>query len=88
MRIKEGFILRKMLGENIVVGEGLAQVDFNKIVSMNGTAAYLWEAVGSSEFTADTLKELLLKEYDVDEETAAKDAAAIAEKWIEIGIVE
>ncbi len=88
MRIKEGFVLRKMLGENIVVGEGLSQVNFNKMVSMNSTAAYLWESVAGMDFTADTLKELLLKEYDVDEETAAKDAAAIAEKWIEVGIVE
>lgn len=88
MRIKEGFVLRKMLGENIVVGEGLSQVNFNKMVSMNSTAAYLWESVSGMDFTADTLKELLLKEYDVDEETAAKDAAAIAEKWIEVGIVE
>ena len=43
MKIKEGFILRKICGEYVVVGEGLAQVNFNKMLSLNASAAYLWE---------------------------------------------
>ena len=35
MKIKEGFILRSICGEYIVVGEGLAQVNFNKMLSLN-----------------------------------------------------
>ncbi len=88
MKIKEGFVLREILNENVVVGEGLAQVNFNKIVSMNETAAYLWKNVEGKEFTVDDLTRLLTDEYEVEEEVAAKDAAAIAAKWIEIGIAE
>lgn len=88
MRIKEGFKLRTIVGEHIVTGEGLAQVNFNKIISLNETAAYLWENVSGKEFSVEDLAKLLLDEYDVDEATAFKDAAAIADKWIEIGIVD
>ena len=36
MKIKEGFKLRTIVGEHIVTGEGLSQVNFNKIISLNG----------------------------------------------------
>lgn len=78
-----------MLNEYIIVGEGLAQVNFNKIISLNETAAYLWKAVEQMEsFTVEDLSRLLLDEYEVDEATASKDAQAIADKWLEIGIIE
>ena len=42
MKIKKGFVLRQLLGEYVVTGEGLERVNFNKIISLNATAAYLW----------------------------------------------
>jgi hypothetical protein len=87
MKIIEGFRLRKLGKEHIVVGEGLAQVNFNKMVSLNDSAAYLWEAVAGKDFTVGTLTDLLLERYDVSEEIAARDAAALAKAWIEAGVV-
>ena len=88
MKIKEGFVLRSIGDNYMVVGEGLAQIDFNKIISLNSTAACLWKAVQGKEFTVVELKDLLLKEYEVDEATALKDASALAEKWAEAGLTE
>lgn len=88
MKLKEGFVLRPLGTEYIVLGEGLAQVDFNKMVTLNETAGYLWKEVEGKEFTAETLKNLLLDRFDVSEEIAAKDAEAIAAKWKEAGIAE
>ena len=79
--------MRKLGREHIVVAEGLAQGNFNKMISLNSSAAYLWEAVGEREFTTDTLKELLKEKYEIDDDLAAHDAASLAESWIEIGIV-
>ena len=39
MKIKEGFVLRQMCGENIVAGEGLQHINFNKLLSLNESAA-------------------------------------------------
>ena len=73
MKIKEGFILRSICGEYIVVGEGLAQVNFNKMLSLNESAAYLWKEVEGKEFTKEDLVKLLLDRYEVSEEQAAAD---------------
>ena len=40
------------------------------------------------EFDIDTLANLLVEEYGISTELAKKDAAHIAEKWVEVGIVK
>ena len=87
MTIKEGFILRKICGEYVVVGEGLSQVNFNKMLSLNASAAYLWEQFQGKEFTVQDMANALLARYDVDQERAYQDAAALAGKWVEEGVV-
>jgi len=88
MKIKEGFVLRTICGQHVVSGEGSANVNFSKLVSLNESAAYLFKKVGNEEFTPDTLADLLLEEYDVDRETALKDAEILCAQWKEIGITE
>jgi hypothetical protein len=48
MKTKDGFVLREMCGENIITGEGLEHINFNKLISLNSTAAFLWKAVQMS----------------------------------------
>lgn len=88
MKTKKGFVLRNVCGENIIVAEGKENIDFTKIISMNETAAYLWKNVEGNDFDPDTLKNLLMKEYEVKETTADADAKTIAKQWIEAGIAE
>lgn len=88
MRIKEGFTLRPLLGEHIVVGEGLAQVNFNKMLTLNESAAYLWEAVAGKDFTRDTLIQLLLDRYEVEAGQAGADVDKLIETWEKESILE
>jgi hypothetical protein len=88
MKQKKGFKLRSICGENIIVAEGIENIDFSKIISMNESSAYLWEQTRDRDFTVDDLCQLLLDEYDVDEKTAHADAEAVAANWLEIGIIE
>lgn len=87
MKIKEGFVLRSIGDTYMVIGEGLAQIDFNKIVSLNSTAAYLWNSLLDKEFNRGDVRDLLLGQYDVDEKTAQADADALVEKWLEAGLL-
>jgi hypothetical protein len=87
MKIIDGFVLRPLGEEYIVIGEGISQINFNKMISLNSTAAFLWENVEGKDFTVEDLTKLLTDNYEVEEERAAADAAAIAAKWIEAGIV-
>lgn len=87
MRIIEGFILRNVMGQATIVGEGVGQIDFNKLITLNDSAAYLWQSVENKEFDVHTLANLLVDKYSIDQDTALTDAKAIANKWIEIGVV-
>ena len=88
MKLIEGFRLRPLGKEYIVTPESVAQINFNKMISLNSSAAYLWKSVEGREFTPEDLKRLLLDRYDVEEEIAGHDAEAIAQSWIEAGIAE
>ena len=87
MRIKNGFRLREICGTYVVVPEGLELVNFNKMLSLNETAAYLWKEVEGKDFDAESLSKLLLEHYDVEEEVARRAAEALLAKWIESGVV-
>ena len=88
MKIKEGFVLRTICGQNVVSGEGLQQVNFSKLISLNDTAAYLWKAVEGKEFTEEDLVDLLLAEYEVERERAAADVASLCVNWKEMGLID
>lgn len=87
MRIKEGFRLREICGTFVVVPEGIELVNFNKMLSLNESAAYLWKEVEGKDFDVELLSRLLLEQYEVEEEVARKDAEALLSKWIESGVV-
>ena len=87
MKIVDGFKLREVCGEFVVVPEGSKLVNFNKMLSLNGSAAFLWKAVEGKDFDVQTLADLLVKEYELDSALALSDAGKILDKWVEIGVV-
>lgn len=81
--------MQKVCDEHIIIPAGEENIDFSHIISLNPTAAYLWENVaGRDEFTTEDMVKLLLDEYEVDESTALEDCKLIAERWEEIGLIE
>ena len=88
MKLKEGFILRQICGEDVVVGEGLAQVNFNKMLSLNESAAYLWKEVEGKDFDFATLANILIDNYSISREMAENDAAALLQSWKEANIID
>ena len=77
-----------MCGENIVAGEGLQNINFNKLISLNSTAAFLWKKVADQEFTAEQMAQYIIEEYSIDMELALKDANALCQAWIDAGVAE
>lgn len=88
MKIKDGFTLRSLCGEHIVIAEGLALVDFNKMLSLNDSAAYLWEQVKDKDFEIEDLVTLLTDRYEVSTDRAREDATTMVDIWRENGILE
>ena len=89
MKTKKGFEMQNVCGEYIIIPAGIENVDFSKIISLNPTAAYLWENVAKMEsFTVEKMAELLLEEYEVEKDIALEDSCLIAETWKEMGLIE
>ncbi len=88
MRAKKGFALRTIAGEKILVAEGKENIDYGNIISMNESAAYLWESIQGKDFDAEDLAKLLTDVYDVDEAVALKDSLSIIQSWKETDIIE
>lgn len=88
MRTIEGFKLRKLGNEYILVGESMALINFNKMITLNETAAFLWSEAEKGEFDASSLCKALCAEYEVSPEQAMTDVTATIESWKEAGVIE
>lgn len=88
MKIKNGFELQDICGYNIIVAEGVENIDFNNIFTLNETATFLWKNVQGKDFTTEDLANMLTQEYDVNHDTALADCGDIVNQWKEAGIVE
>ena len=89
MKLKKGFVLREVCGENVIMGEGLETVNFNKLINLNETAALLWKkATELGDFTAEQLADALTETYEVSREQALSDAEALTARWKEVGLIE
>ncbi len=89
MRQKNGFVLREVCGERVIVGEGLNAIDFGRLLSLNETAAWLWKKASElGDFTPEQLSEALCEEYDVSAEQARADVETLLAEWQQNGIVE
>lgn len=70
MKLKEGFIMREIAGQTVVLPTG-NELNLQMMITLNGTGAFLWEKL-QNETDEQALVKALLAEYDVDEATANK----------------
>lgn len=80
--------MRRLGTDTVIVAESLKLIDFDRLVSLNSSAAYLWERLPDSDFDTDTAAALLTARYDVGIDTARADARELLASWIEAGIIE
>ena len=78
MKLKQGFILRTVAGETVVLPSG-DDLDLNMMITLNDTGKYLWQRLEAGA-EMDELVAGLLEEYDVDEATARAGAERFVEK--------
>lgn len=88
MKIKPGFTLREIGTDHVVVPEGIEVINFNKLVSLNKTAKYVWEQVEGKDFSVEDIVKLFTEKYNVSEEIALADAKLLADRWKDIGLIE
>ena len=85
MKLKDGFILRNVAGQTVVLPTG-EELDLNMMITLNDTGKFLWELLQEENDEA-ALVAALLKEYDVDEATASKAVSGFVAKLNENGFL-
>lgn len=88
MKIKKGFTLRTVMGQNVVIAEGNNSDSFGKIITLNSSAAKLWEGLRGKSFEMEDAVELLVKNYGIDRGQALTDATYIIDLMAEKGLID
>lgn len=87
MKIKDDFILRKVAGSYVVVPVGKMTLDFNGIINLNETGAFLFGLLQKGA-EREELIEKMLGEYDVSPERAAADIDIFLKKVKDADVLE
>ena len=86
MQLKDGFVLRSVAGETVVIPTG-GDMDLQMMITLNETGKFLWQRLEKGA-EMDELVAALLEEYDVDAQTAHGHVAAFIEKLKEHGFIK
>lgn len=88
MKIKQGYKVRDIAGENVVIMQGKAGADMTRIITFNDSALLLWNELLDKDFEVEDAVRVLTGNYDVDEAVAERDARAWIARLAECKLVE
>ncbi|MBQ2285474.1 MAG: PqqD family protein [Clostridia bacterium] len=87
MKIKDGFELREIADNYVVIPTESRVVDFSSMIMLNEVSAFLWLQLLEDKSENDLLK-AVLSEYDVDKETAASDIKVFIKELAAAGVID
>lgn len=87
MKINENFVLRQVVDTYVVLPIGKATVDFNGMITLNESGAFLWHQMENGT-TREELADLLTAVYDVSREEALKDIDSFVASLRLVGCID
>jgi len=87
LKVKDGFVLRNVVDEYILMPVDDTILQFDGAVLLNEVSAFIWNKMQTPVSKVDLLKSIL-DEFDVEENVAAKDLDSILETFAGFGIIE
>lgn len=87
MKKKSDFILQDICSEKMLVPIGSQVMDMNGLVTLNGTAAYVWELLAEDR-TVDELAAAVAEQFDVAPERARADVQVFIDEITRMGLLE
>lgn len=87
MKIKDGYILDSIGEQKVAISLEDSKDRFSGMIKLNPVAAFLWEQL-LEETDENALLNAVIKKYNVDSETAAKDIKVFVDKLDKNGILE
>ena len=86
MKIKEGFVLRDIGNQTVVVATGEASQDFYGMIKLNQTGKIICEGI-SDGLSEELIISKLLDKYDVDKNKAEFDVRQMIDKMDKAGFL-
>lgn len=87
MRIKSGYILREIVGNNVIIPIGERVIDFKGMMMPNDTGSFIWKQL-TVDISYEQLLKSILDEYDIDEDTAKTDLDDLLTEARKNGVIE
>ena len=87
MKIKDGFVVEKVGSRYLAVAVGARADEFNALIRMNSTGAFLWSLLAEADVTRDELVSHMVAEYEVSAEKAASDIDLFLAKLRDVGLL-
>ena len=87
MQLKDNYTLQKVGEEYVLLAQDSLQVDFSKVITLNETAADIWQYITNQNFDIQTIITYLTNNYNVDIETAQADAQEMIDSLLSIGAI-
>lgn len=81
MKLRADLTLRKVGNEYFIVEPDQGMVDLSKVFTLNETAAFLWNSLQGKEFDTQSAADILIQEYQIDQDTALKDTQKILDMF-------
>ena len=87
MKIKDGFITRKIGDTNYAVSFDESSPIGNGMIKLSDSAFFIWQML-ENEITADEILSAMKENFQADEEVLRRDIEAFITKLNELGIIE
>ena len=79
MKIKDGFVLREVAGQAVVIAVGEASKEFHGMINLNATGKLVWQGIEQGLTEAEIVGKLV-DQYDVTADKAQVDVHRMIEK--------
>lgn len=87
IKIKDGYILKKVAGENIVIATGEARLSFNGIITFNEVGAEVFTRLDGTRTLSQVTDEIAAI-YNAPKELIKADIEKLVEKMRNNGLLE
>lgn len=87
MKIKDGYLLRVVAGSNVVIPTGKRSLDFNGMMTLNDTGAFIWKQLESDTDSA-AIVAAVLENYEVNAPRAEACVNTFLDRLREVGCLD
>lgn len=88
MFFNKSFELRDVCGEQVLIANGVENIDFGALINLNSTAADIYKHFVDKNFTLDDVVAYITSEYDVTPEQAKADVEKLIASLVETGVIK